>query len=79
MGIEEFEGHNTGVGVDPDYPYFIVRRGRNDAGNMGAMAIIIHGIACPVYKIGAENIVYKTILVIIDSITGNFRWVDPHP
>ena len=45
---------------------------------MGAVAVVVHGIAGVVYGIDTMHVVHVTVAVVIGAVAGNFTRIHPH-
>ena len=78
LEIKELAGHDFDAPGDAGHAHIVAAAGANDAGNMGAVPVIIHGIAGAGDGINAMDIVDVAVVVVIDAVAGNFARIVPH-
>ncbi len=83
-GLTGFDCHDFYVVGNADNAFFIVCGG-NDACNVRAVAVVVHGIArhavCAAVvgnDVRAVYVVYVAVAVIVNAVAGDFFGVDPH-
>ena len=54
------------------------RRGADRAGGVGAVVVIVHGIARSGDSIDAEDIVDIPVGIVVDPIAWDLAWIPPH-
>ena len=68
--IKVFKSHNLNLRRDTANSFSITSFGANNAGDVSAVAMIIIKAIIIGNKIPAMDVVYKTILIIVNSVSG---------
>ena len=74
----EFQGHEFDIPGHASNSGFIVAHRADGPGHVGAVPVVVHGVAGVGYGIDAEHVVDKAVFVVVDSVVGNFAGVGPH-
>ena len=75
---EELTSHYLYIPCHSSDTDTVVANSTHCAGTVGAMTLLIHGISVIIEGIDSMYIVNPTIVVIIDSVAGNFTAIHPH-
>ena len=80
VAVEELEGHDADGPVDSGDAAVVVADGAEDAGDMSAVAVAVHGVAGGDAGDDADavDVVNVTVAVVINAVVGGFAGVDPH-
>ncbi len=71
---QELKGHDIGSPINPRYANSVVSRCGDRAGNMGSMAVLIKRVVVIIGEIPAVEVVYITILVIVNLVGYARSW-----
>src|SRR5210317_1526164 len=73
--VGRFEGHDLGPRIDAGNPFAVVGFGGDDAGDKGAVAVVVHDVVVFTDEIPAVNIVHITVAVVIFLVIRDFTGI----
>src|SRR5207245_8325634 len=76
-GVENLEGHQLAGPTDAGHIGVVVADGGDGAGDVRAVAQVIHWIVVIIGEVPAVNVVAVAVAVVVDAIAGDFKRIGP--
>ena len=77
VGVQELEGHDLDVPVDAGDADAVVAHGADGAGDVRAVAVVVHRVAVVVDEVVAVDVVDVAVAVVVDAVAGDLARVGP--